>query len=71
MKKQYLFLVFSLLFWHFTLSKVSGQGVLDIISKAPSYASCNYHIYPDSIEAILYIPLWQAWFALHQQSQRV
>ena len=51
MKKQYLFLVFSLLFWHFTLSKVSGQGVLDIISKAPSYASCNYHIYPDSISS--------------------
>lgn len=27
----------------------NAQHVKDIIAKTPSYASCNYHIYPDSI----------------------
>jgi len=28
---------------------VSAQSVIDLIKKRPSYASCNYDIYPDSI----------------------
>lgn len=30
-----------------------AQTVRDIIEKTPSYASCNYHTYPDSITAVL------------------
>lgn len=30
-----------------------AQSVRDIIEKTPSYASCNYHTYPDSITAVL------------------
>ena len=30
-----------------------AQGVRDLIQQHPSYASCNYHIYPDTITAVL------------------
>ena len=35
------------------LSTISAQTVKDHIKKNPAYASCNYHIYPDSIDAQL------------------
>ena len=35
------------------LSTISAQTVKDHIRKNPAYASCNYHIYPDSIDAQL------------------
>ena len=28
-----------------------AQSVIDLIRQTPSYASCNYHTYPDSITA--------------------
>ena len=34
-------------------SMVHGQTVRDIIAKTPSYSSCNYHVYPDSITSVL------------------
>ena len=37
---------FSLLAPHFSWAQ---SKVIELIQKAPSYASCNYHIYPDSI----------------------
>ena len=35
------------------LSTISAQTVKDHIRENPAYASCNYHIYPDSIDAQL------------------
>ena len=35
------------------LSPVGAQTVKDHIRENPAYASCNYHIYPDSIDAKL------------------
>ena len=35
------------------LSTATAQTVVDLIKKKPSYASCNYHIYPDSIDVRL------------------
>ena len=44
-------LIISLLAPHSSL--LEAQTVRDIIAKTPSYASCNYHVYPDSITAVL------------------
>ena len=41
---------FSLLAPHFSWAQ---SKVIELIQKAPSYASCNYHIYPDSITKLL------------------
>ena len=35
------------------LSTVHSQIVRDIIKKSPSYSSCNYDVYPDTITAVL------------------
>lgn len=43
-----LLLAFSLLI-PCTFSPTNAQTVLDLIREKPTYASCNYHIYPDSI----------------------
>ena len=34
-------------------SLLEAQTVSDIIAKTPTYASCNYHVYPDSITTVL------------------
>lgn len=39
------------------LSTVHSQIVRDIIKKSPSYSSCNYDVYPDTITAVLTSPL--------------
>ena len=44
-------LVISLLTPHSSL--LEAQTVRDIIAKSPTYASCNYHVYPDSIQSTL------------------
>ncbi|SHL00824.1 histidine-type phosphatase [Xylanibacter ruminicola] len=44
-------LVISLLAPHSSL--LEAQTVSDIIAKTPTYASCNYHVYPDSITTVL------------------
>ena len=44
-------LVISLLAPHSSL--LEAQTVSDIIAKTPTYASCNYHVYPDSIQSTL------------------
>ena len=44
-------LVISLLTPHSSL--LEAQTVSDIIAKTPTYASCNYHVYPDSITTVL------------------
>ena len=38
---------------HCSLFTSKAQTVRDIIAKTPSYASCNYHVYPDSITTTL------------------
>lgn len=38
-----------LITFHLSISMTSAQEVLDIIKQKPSYASCNYDVYPDSI----------------------
>ena len=35
------------------IHSASAQSVIDLIRQTPSYASCNYHTYPDSITAKL------------------
>ena len=55
MKAKTLYLIailFTILCSLFTLSAMA-QGVRDLIQQHPSYASCNYHIYPDTITAVL------------------
>jgi hypothetical protein len=46
-------LIVLLLTFHFSLltalSSWAQSQVIELIQKTPSYASCNYHIYPDSI----------------------
>ena len=37
----------------FFAAAANSQTVKDLIAKTPSYASCNYHVYPDSITAVL------------------
>jgi len=41
----------TVLFSFFSLN-ISAQSVKDLIRKNPSYASCNYHLYPDSINTV-------------------
>ena len=52
-KNKIRYLIVTLLTIHyslFTIPFASAQPqVMQLIQKAPSYASCNYHIYPDSI----------------------
>ena len=52
-KNKIRYLIVTLLTIHyslFTIHFASAQPqVMQLIQKAPSYASCNYHIYPDSI----------------------
>ena len=52
-KNKIRYLIVTLLTIHyslFTIHFASAQSqVMQLIQKAPSYASCNYHIYPDSI----------------------
>lgn len=38
-----------LITFHLSISMTSAQEVLDIIRQKPSYASCNYDVYPDSV----------------------
>ena len=55
MKAKTLYLIailFTILCSLFTPSAMA-QGVRDLIQQQPSYASCNYHIYPDTITAVL------------------
>ena len=54
MKQRIQYVVALLLTFHCWISTVSAQTtVMDLIRQVPSYASCNYHIYPDSITAPL------------------
>ena len=46
-------LLTALFAFHFSLLTSSAQTVKDLIEKYPSYASCNYHIYPDTITAVM------------------
>ena len=55
MRKLYRCLVIILLTSYLSplTSSVSAQSVIDLIKESPSYASCNYHVYPDSIKTVL------------------
>jgi hypothetical protein len=43
-------LLISLCFVLCLLSSGTAQSVREMIKKDPSYAACNYRIYPDSVE---------------------
>ena len=45
-------LLTALFVFHSSLFTSSAQTVKDLIKKYPSYASCNYHIYSDTITAV-------------------
>lgn len=45
-------LLTALFVFHSSLFTSSAQTVKDLIKKYPSYASCNYHIYADTITAV-------------------
>ncbi len=46
----------ALLTLHLTTFTAQAQKVVDIIKKHPAYASCNYNIYPDSVNYIMTPP---------------
>ena len=43
-------LITALFTLYFSLFTASAQSVTDMIKKDPSYAACNYRVYPDSVE---------------------
>ena len=53
MKGLYKYLAVVFLFSHFYPLTSTSQTVKELIAQEPSYASCNYHTYPDSITAVL------------------
>ena len=54
MKQRIQYLMAVLIACHLSLFTASGQTtVLDLIKETPSYASCNYHMYPDTITTVL------------------
>ena len=55
MKAKTIYLIAILFTIHYSLFIPSAlaQGVKSLIQQHPSYASCNYHVYPDSITAVL------------------
>lgn len=58
MKAKILYLIAIMFAIHCSLftRSASAQSVKDLIRQHPSYASCNYHIYPDTITAVLTPP---------------
>ena len=49
MRKKIPYLIVTLFTFHLSLFTSTAQTVKELIQKMPSYASCNYHTYPDSI----------------------
>ena len=53
MKNVLRYIALALIMFNGPCSMVHGQTVREIIAKTPSYSSCNYHVYPDSITSVL------------------
>lgn len=51
--KRYITHITAILFLSNSLLTISAQPVREIIKQHPTYASCNYDTYPDSITAVL------------------